>query len=73
MSKQPKENFDVQRTALVNLQKLSGDHDLKIALEKIKKAGLQGEMTVQDFLAENLLEDVKEKTPSLSDDLREQL
>ena len=52
-------NFDVQRTAMVNLQKLSGDHDLKIALEKIKKAGLQGEMTVQDFLAENLAEDIK--------------
>jgi len=46
-------NFDVQRTAMVNLQKLAGDHDLKIALEKIKKAGLQGEMTVQDFLSEN--------------------
>jgi cytidyltransferase-like protein len=66
-------NFDVQRTAMVNLQKLAGDHDLKIALEKIKKAGLQGEMTVQDFLAENLLEDVKEKFPSLSDDIREQI
>jgi hypothetical protein len=66
-------NFDVQRTAMVNLQKLAGDHDLKIALEKIKKAGLQGEMTVQDFLHENLLEDVKEKFPSLSDDLKEQV
>lgn len=66
-------NFDVQRTALVNLQKLAGDHDLKIALEKIKKAGLQGEMTVQDFLAEKLSEDVDEKFPSLSDDLKEQI
>ena len=66
-------NFDVQRTAMVNLQKLSGDHDLKIALEKIKKAGLQGEMTVQDFLAENLAEDINEKFPSLSDDLKEQV
>ena len=66
-------NFDVQRTAMVNLQKLAGDHDLKIALEKIKKAGLQGEMTVQDFLSENLLEDVKEKFPSLNDDIKQQV
>ena len=66
-------NFDVQRTAMVNLQKLAGDHDLKIALEKIKKAGLQGEMTVQDFLSENLLEDVNEKFPSLNDDMRQQV
>ena len=66
-------NFDVQRTAMVNLQKLAGDHDLKIALEKIKKAGLQGNMTVQDFLAEKLSEDVDEKFPSLNDDLKEQV
>ena len=48
-------NFNVQRTAFVNLQKLEGNYDLKIALERIKKAGLQGDMTVQDFLAEKLL------------------
>ena len=66
-------NFDVQRTAMVNLQKLAGGHDLKIALEKIKKAGLQGDMTVQDFLAEKLSEDVNEKFPSLNDDLKEQV
>ena len=66
-------NFNVQRTAFVNLQKLEGNYDLKIALERIKKAGLQGDMTVQDFLAEKLLEDVSEKFPSLSDDMRQQV
>ena len=66
-------NFNVQRTAFVNLQKLEGSYDLKIALEKIKKAGLQGDMTVQDFLAEKLLEDVNEKFPSLSDDMKQQI
>ena len=66
-------NFDIQKTAIVNLQKLSGDHDLKIALEKIKKAGLQGEMTVQDFLSEKLTEDVSEKFSSLNDDMRQQV
>ena len=66
-------NFNVQKTALVSLQKLAGGHDLKIALERIKKAGLQGDMTVEDFLTEKLLEDVNEKFPSLGDDLKEQI
>ena len=66
-------NFNVQRTAFVNLQKLEGGYDLKIALEKIKKAGLQGDMTVQDFLAEKLLEDTNEKFPSLNDDMKQQI
>ena len=66
-------NFNVQRTAFVNLQKLEGNYDLKIALEKIKKAGLQGNMTVQDFLAEKLLEDINEKFPSLNDDMKRQV
>ena len=57
----------------MNLKKLEGNYDLKIALEKIKKAGLQGEMTVQDFLSEKLLEDVSEKFPSLNDDMIEQV
>ena len=62
-------NFDVQRTALVSLQKLDGDHDLKITLERIKKAGFDGDMTIQEFLNEKLLEDVKEKFPSVNEDL----
>jgi len=66
-------NFNVQKTALVSLQKLAGGHDLKIALERIKKAGLQGDMTVEDFLTEKLLEDTNEKFPSLGDDLKEQI
>jgi cytidyltransferase-like protein len=66
-------NFGVQRTALVNLQKLSGDHDLKIALEKIKKAGFQGDMTVEDYLDEKLSQDVEEKFRSLDEDLRQQM
>ena len=66
-------NFGVQRTAMVNLQKLSGDYDLKIALEKIKKAGFQGDMTVEDYLDEKLSEDVEEKFRSLDEDLRQQI
>ena len=66
-------NFGVQRTAMVNLQKLSGDYDLKIALEKIKKAGFQGDMTVEDYLDEKLSEDVDEKFRSLDEDLRQQI
>jgi len=66
-------NFGVQRTAMVNLQKLSGDYDLKIALEKIKKAGFQGDMTVEDYLEEKLSQDVEEKFRSLDEDLRQQM
>ena len=65
--------FDVQRTAFVNLQKLDNKSDLKIVLEKIKKAGLEGDMTVEEFLTINLLEDINEKFPSLSDDIREKI
>jgi hypothetical protein len=65
--------FDVQRTALVNLKKLDGDYDLKIALERIKKTGFQGDMTVEEFLNQNLLEDVQEKFPSLDDDLKQKI
>ncbi len=66
-------NFNVQRTAFVNLQKLQGNHDLKIALERIKKAGLKDNMTVQDFLVEKLLEDINEKFPSLNDSMKKQV
>ena len=65
--------FDVQRTAMVNLKKLDGDYDLKIALERIKKAGFEGNMTVEEFLMNNLLEDVGEKFPSLNNDLQQQV
>tara|TARA_A100001515_G_scaffold40310_2_gene31685 strand:- start:2771 stop:5515 length:2745 start_codon:yes stop_codon:yes gene_type:complete len=66
-------NFDVQRTAMVSLQKLSGDHDLKIALERIKKAGFQGDMTVEDYLEEKLSQDVEEKFRSLDENLKQQI
>jgi len=66
-------NFDVQRTAMVSLQKLDGDHDLKIALARIKKTGFEGDMTIYEFLNEKLLEDVKEKFPSLNDDLKQKV
>jgi hypothetical protein len=66
-------NFNVQRTAFVNLKKLEGNHDLKIALERIKKAGLKDNMTVQDFLVEKLLEDINEKFPSLNNSMKKQV
>jgi cytidyltransferase-like protein len=66
-------NFNVQRTAFVNLKKLEGNYDLKIALERIKKAGLKENMTVQDFLIEKLSEDVNEKFPSLNEDIKKQV
>tara|TARA_B100001094_G_scaffold330020_1_gene394190 strand:- start:436 stop:2583 length:2148 start_codon:yes stop_codon:yes gene_type:complete len=66
-------NFNVQRTAFVNLKKLEGNYDLKISLERIKKAGLKENMTVQDFLIEKLSEDINEKFPSLNKDIKKQV
>ena len=66
-------NFAVRKTAFVNLQRLSGNNDLNIVLNRIEKAGLKGNMTVSDFLEEKLLEDVSEKFPSLNDDVKKQI
>ena len=66
-------NFNVQRTAFVNLQKLEGSYDLKIALEKIKKAGFQGGMTIEQYLDEKLLEDIQEKFPSLQKEIKKNI
>tara|TARA_A100001391_G_scaffold85824_1_gene56172 strand:- start:1579 stop:4674 length:3096 start_codon:yes stop_codon:yes gene_type:complete len=66
-------NFAVRKTAFVNLQKLSSDNDLNIVLNRIEKAGMAGDMTVRDFLAEKLLEDINEKFPSLNDDVKNQI
>jgi len=65
--------FDVQRTAFVNLQKIDNKSDLKIALERIKKVGLEGDITVEEFLTDNLLEDINEKFPSLGDDVKDKI
>jgi len=65
--------FNIQKTAVAKLQRLSGDYDLKIALERIKKAGLEGDMTMEEFLYENLLQDVDEKFSSIDDSLKQQI
>ena len=65
--------FDVQRTAVTKLKNLSGNYDLRIALERIKKAGFQGDMTIEQFLDERLLADVQEKFPSLDENSQQDI
>jgi len=43
-------SYAVKRTAIRKLQALETDSDLKIALEKMRKAGFDGNMTVNEFL-----------------------
>jgi|10_taG_2_1085330.scaffolds.fasta_scaffold03310_3 phosphopantetheine adenylyltransferase len=47
--------FAVRRTAFLELNKLEDDHALNIALAEIQKAGLSGNMTIEDFLENYLL------------------
>ena len=65
------EPFSVRRTALLQLQKLDDDYDLQIALAKIKKAGFQGSMTIEQYLENNLLNDINSKLPYFSGELKQ--
>ena len=65
------EPFSVRRTALLQLQKLDDDYDLQIALAKIKKAGFQGSMTIEQYLENNLLNDINNKLPYFSGELKQ--
>ena len=67
------EDFSVRRTAFMNLKKLSTDYDLQIALAKIRKAGLDGTMTIGNFLDARLAEDFASMYPQYSEGLRKQV
>ena len=43
-------NFTVQRTATMKLRALEGDADVRIAIAKMERAGLRGNMTIEDYL-----------------------
>jgi len=55
------QDFSVRRTAFLKLQALESDHDLKIALEKIQKAGFTGSMTINEYLEQNLFPQIEQK------------
>ena len=54
-------DFDVQRTAVMNLQGLDNDSYVKIALEKMKAAGFDGQMTIEDYLRSKIVPIVEDK------------
>jgi len=47
--------FDIQRTAVMKLKGIDNDHDLRIALERIQKAGLHPGMTIGEYIEDKLL------------------
>ena len=55
------QDFSVRRTAFLELQALDSDHDLKIALEKIQKAGFSGSMTINEYLEQKLFPQIEQK------------
>ena len=65
------EDFDVQRTAVTQLNKLDDDHDLNIALARIQKAGLVGDMTINDLLIDRISQVVNERFSVLSEEKRQ--
>jgi hypothetical protein len=65
------EEFDLQRTAAIKLNKLDNDHDLNIALSRIQKAGLVGDMTINDLLIDKVSKVVNERFSVLSEEKRQ--
>jgi hypothetical protein len=65
------EEFDLQRTAAIQLNKLDNDHDLNIALSRIQKAGLVGDMTINDLLINKVSKTVDERFSVLSEEKRQ--
>jgi hypothetical protein len=65
------EDFDVQRTAVAQLNKLDDDHDLNIALSRIQKTGLVGDTTINDLLIEAMSGVVNERFSVLSEEKRQ--
>jgi len=67
------EPFSVRRTAFLELRKLDGDHDLKIALSKIEKSGFTGNMSIEEFLEIEIRQRLDRKLAYLSGVTRAQM
>ena len=67
------ERFDVKRTAILELEPLEGDQDKNIALEKIKKAGLQGSMTIGRFLEREIAKIVQFQLTYMTDETKQDI
>jgi len=67
------EDFNVRRTAVLKLNKLDSDYDLNIALNKMEKAGFSGDMTIGEYLEQNIMDYVNQKLGYLSDDIKQKV
>jgi hypothetical protein len=65
------EDFQLARTAVAQLNKLDNDHDLNIALSRIQKSGLTGDMTINDLLIDRVSQVVNERFSVLSEEKRQ--
>jgi hypothetical protein len=64
-------SFSVQRTAVAKLKQLGNDEDLKIALAKIRKAGLAGQMTIEEYLEVKLRLELDNRLSYFSDQIKQ--
>jgi hypothetical protein len=64
------ENFKVARTAMMRLQRLDDDTDLRIALAKIEKTGFVGDMTMEEYLLMKIQPEVDAKLPHIDPAVR---
>jgi hypothetical protein len=65
------EDFQLARTAVAQLNKLDNDHDLNIALSRIQKSGLTGDMTINDLLTDRVSQVVNERFSVLAEEKRQ--
>jgi hypothetical protein len=65
------EDFQLARTAVAQLNKLDNDHDLNIALSRIQKSGLTGDMTINDLLTDRISQVVNERFSILAEERRQ--
>ena len=67
------EPFSVRRTAFLELKQLDDDYDLQICLAKIKKAGFEGSMTIEQYLEQKILYKLNSELSYFSEQLRQDI
>jgi hypothetical protein len=63
----------VGRTAMLKLQSIENDSDLRIALERIKKAGFTPGMTIENYLEAKLLVNIERRFAHFSEQVQQEL
>jgi hypothetical protein len=64
-------DFSVQRTAVMQLQALDNDSHVKVALERMRSAGFDGGMTIEDFLVEKIMPVIEDTFPHFADNVKQ--